>query len=216
MDKDAVDQNWEDLRETINRRIEDQDYFENWLRGLSGSASHSPLARLHYIATPGDMAFVMKGNRVPPPVNGMAKMERGSKGLVQLETPLYTAVFNGYNNVVKALLEAGADPEGGCYAPRSDSSGHYHSPLHLAAHRKNLEATQALLDAGAQVDWTIASGPTPLFIAALHDCPELVLLLLSNGANPDRPCQDSSVPGPSWQTPREVAGPASLPVFSDY
>lgn len=81
--------------------------------------------------------------------------------------PLHSAAASGSVDLVRALLEAGADPNaaqaGGVTA------------LHTAAHRGDLEMARALLAAGARRDATMDGGKSPLDMAREIDAgPELL------------------------------------------
>ena len=96
------------------------------------------------------------------------------------ETPLGVAVTMGHKNVVRALLDAGADPN------RADNIGS--TPLHDAiehGRQDRIGVVNMLLDWGADINkkgghWD----KTPLHIAAgmYHGDPEMVELLINRGA----------------------------------
>lgn len=70
----------------------------------------------------------------------------------------------------------------GCSEPsyKSQSMGE----LHGAALRGDLQAAQALLDAGADVNEQDGRGRTPLHCAVDANSPEMIRLLLERGADP--------------------------------
>lgn len=75
------------------------------------------------------------------------------------------------------LMAAGADPNE--IAPVNLST-----PLHGAAHVKNVEMAKILLAAGANPNATSANGYTPLHIAAGLVTMEMTLSMLQAGADP--------------------------------
>ena len=91
-------------------------------------------------------------------------------------TPLHVAGRSGRAPVVRALLEAGADPHA-----RTASGA---TPLHLAAQAGNAEAVAALLDHGADVNARERTwGQTPLMFAAAADRLGPVNVLMERGAD---------------------------------
>merc|ERR1711991_856615 len=82
-------------------------------------------------------------------------------------TPLYMACQNGFNGIVQALLQAGADPN----ACRDDGA----SPLLVAAEGNHAD-TVSLLVAVPSIDVTRATsdGTTPLLAACLNACSDSV------------------------------------------
>jgi ankyrin repeat protein len=92
-------------------------------------------------------------------------------------TPLLAASSGSMPNleVVRALLDAGADP----------NTGEIALPLQLAASRNNLELTRLLIARGADVNRRTAGGRTALMSAIGWDNAELVEMLLDAGADPD-------------------------------
>ena len=95
-----------------------------------------------------------------------------------MTTPLCEAAWgghNGQNDVMKILLEEGADPNKG------DKRGR--TPLYVAAYRGNMGAVQMLLDAGADPNSGNSNGDTPLSKAADVGNKEMIKLLLERGAS---------------------------------
>jgi ankyrin repeat protein len=80
-------------------------------------------------------------------------------------------------------LAAGTDIE----APGPEAM----TPLHIAAHRGNVEFAKALLDAGVAIDPINVWGNTPLWVAVMkrrRTSPDgaMIRLLLARGADPRR------------------------------
>ena len=91
-------------------------------------------------------------------------------------TPLHVAGRSGRAPVVRALLEAGADPHA-----RTASGA---TALHLAAQAGNAEAVAALLDHGADVNARERTwGQTPLMFAAAANRLGPVNVLMERGAD---------------------------------
>lgn len=90
-------------------------------------------------------------------------------------TALHMATRRGAEAVVRALLAAGAAPNG------PDHAGHH--PLHIAALTRRPAIARALLDAGADPN---AEGParlTPLHVARIRGADEVAHALLDAGAD---------------------------------
>ena len=78
--------------------------------------------------------------------------------------------------VVKFLIEAGANPNAADGVKRC-------TPLHMAARRNNVEAAEALLDLGADIEARDSAGDTPLRRAVNCSQSAVTKLLLARGAN---------------------------------
>ena len=97
-------------------------------------------------------------------------------------TPLITAAHKGQTNVVKDLLDKGADTNerGFC----GSSMFLPVTPLYCAAQYGHMEAVKVLVDRGAKVD---APGPvdwaTPLYIAVRMGHANIAKLLIERGAD---------------------------------
>ncbi|MCC7260712.1 MAG: ankyrin repeat domain-containing protein [Alphaproteobacteria bacterium] len=97
-----------------------------------------------------------------------------SQGAFQT-TALMRAAYHGYDDVVKYLLNAGADPN------LTDIGGA--TALHLATRQGHAGVAKQLIEFGAEVDAVDGEGWTPLMRAALTEKPELVDLLVKKGAD---------------------------------
>jgi len=88
---------------------------------------------------------------------------------------LMRAVHAGESEVVRVLIEAGANPN------RADSQGI--TPLMVASQRNDPELVQRLLAAGARPNSANSTGMTALHFAASSDAPAVVSMLLDAGAD---------------------------------
>jgi len=92
-------------------------------------------------------------------------------------TLLAAAVSNGISQVVKVLLDNGADPNSPVYRA--------YPPLIIAAKQGDTAVTELLLKAGALPDTITSSTQPALTLAARKGFPEVVKLLLEFGADPN-------------------------------
>ena len=101
------------------------------------------------------------------------------------DTPLHWPAHNGHIEIVRLLLEHGADPT------QHEINWIGGSPLHWASEREP-EICQMLIDAGAEVNARIDRpgsshlGGTPLHWCARQpeDCGKAIEVLLKNGGDP--------------------------------
>ena len=89
---------------------------------------------------------------------------------------LHYPILEGYNGVVHALLEAGADP--------NIRSFHGMFPLYVAAEMGNLTVVRDLVEHGADVNQVTPKNCTPILNAAEEGNRDVVAYLLSVGADP--------------------------------
>lgn len=91
----------------------------------------------------------------------------------QDESPLMMASLKGQLDLVRKLVDRGADVNKPGWAP-----------LHYAATNGHLQIMELLLDANAYIDAASPNGTTPLMMAAHYGSPAAVKLLLEAGADP--------------------------------
>ena len=91
-------------------------------------------------------------------------------------TVLYFASKYGHNEVVSALLNAGANP--------NMSTNDKRSPLLVASFYGHKKVVRLLLEAGADPNISNKHGATPLYFASANGHNDVVLVLLQSGANP--------------------------------
>ena len=92
-------------------------------------------------------------------------------------TALHLAAFFGGGAAVRMLLAAGMPADADQENPQRVR------PLHSAVAAGDLEAAEALLEAGADPDAVQQGGYTPLLAAAHSDDPKMAALLLRHGAD---------------------------------
>ena len=85
------------------------------------------------------------------------------------------ACYKGHLEMVRFLLEAGADQE--------HKTDEMHTALMEASMDGHVEVARLLLDSGAQVNMPADSFESPLTLAACGGHVELAMLLLERGAN---------------------------------
>ncbi|AIF81939.1 hypothetical protein I862_06925 [endosymbiont of Acanthamoeba sp. UWC8] len=91
--------------------------------------------------------------------------------------PLAAAAIEGYYDIVKLLLDKGADP--------NIAANKGVTPLYIAAQNGHVNVVELLLKRGANTDFITDEGITPLYIAAQNGHVNVVELLLKSGANVD-------------------------------
>ena len=98
-------------------------------------------------------------------------------------TPLMIAVINRNNESVRALINAGADPNARILTGKFDDDNS--TALHMAARFDNLEAMGSLITAGADLNLKDNLGNTPLHRAVSYGSLEVLQGLLVAGADPN-------------------------------
>ncbi|CAK9019884.1 unnamed protein product [Durusdinium trenchii] len=110
----------------------------------------------------------------------------------QPEWPMFSAAALGYLEVVRMLLEAGAEKN----AATQDGE----TALMAAARDGHLEVVQVLLEAGAEKNAATQDGETALMAAARDGHLEVVQVLLKAGADKNAATQDEETACP-WSLP---------------
>jgi ankyrin repeat protein len=93
-------------------------------------------------------------------------------------TPLHCATWKGHLEVVRLLLDAGANVNA------HNENDHWGTtPLHAAAHANQAAIAQLLIDRGAEINALDRSGKTPLFHTTFHKAKAVAKLLERHDAN---------------------------------
>lgn len=103
-------------------------------------------------------------------------------------TPLGLAAYFGHNELVRWMIEQGADVN------KPARNAMQVAPIHSAVARQNIELCRLLLEHGADVNARQARGVTPLHSAAHNGNAALVELLLAHGADPSLPMDNGRRP----------------------
>jgi len=101
-------------------------------------------------------------------------------------TALAAAVVGGYLNIVKYLVEHGADV--------NVANLRGETPLHLAVLSDNVDIISFLLNEGSWIESEDECCDTPLMYATREDNSPAVEVLLMHGADPDHPNEDGETP----------------------
>lgn len=109
-------------------------------------------------------------------------------------SPIKTAASHGHGEIIRTLLKAGAKYE--------------ESDLSLAARSGSLDAVTQLIQAGADAGYQDTDGESPLHAAAKRESPEIVQLLLENGAKLDmqtKRSKETALHFAAWKGRLEIA-----------
>jgi ankyrin repeat protein len=99
---------------------------------------------------------------------------------------LHEAVEAGDYAAVQRFLRDGIDPNA--------QDGRDATALHIAAARGHLEIAKLLIESGADVDFLIDEGGTPLMAASALLKPTMIDFLISRGAQPNKKGHDGRFP----------------------
>jgi ankyrin repeat protein len=97
-------------------------------------------------------------------------------------TSLYLAAENGRADIVKLLLENGADVDGALFDEESDDGYYFRTPLSVSIERGDSNVVQLLLENGADIDIIDDAGRTALHWMASKADEAMVRLVLEKDA----------------------------------
>ncbi|KAF3363139.1 hypothetical protein PHSC3_000325 [Chlamydiales bacterium STE3] len=116
--------------------------------------------------------------------------EGGSFQKKDCNTALHIAVRDGTPEIIKLLVQRGADPY------KWDKSEE--SPIEIAIREKSVSKILAFIEGGMNLNHTDKKGQTPLHLAASYGTPEIIKLLVQRGAEP-------CISDKKSQTPLDIA-----------
>ena len=101
------------------------------------------------------------------------------------QTPLHLASYSGNVEIVRLLLDHGADPEANAEGVMAEKPMHKVSYGKYRSEEDGVRVAQLLLERGADVNTRRNDHQTPLHLASYSGNVEIVHLLLNNGADPE-------------------------------
>lgn len=112
-----------------------------------------------------------------------------SRRIIETDTPLHSAILNSDIELVKLLLEKGANP-------LAIEKSRNRTALHVAAIVESVDIVKLLFDYGAEKSVNVqnVAGLTPLHIACRRKCLEIVKILLDKGADINSGNDDGCTP----------------------
>jgi len=157
-------------------------YFSSDYIYFSETSESRDLLALIFLACEWNLVEVLKQLLSEPAAQYSNISTNGSNAAIKLLsmtdddewTPLICASVNGYIEVVKFLIEKGADV--------SAVFGNKITPLHFAAERGNIEIVKLLVEKDADIKAVDGYGRTSLHLASLNGNTEIVTLLIALGA----------------------------------
>jgi ankyrin repeat protein len=128
-----------------------------------------------------------KSNQIEDVISFLEKDKKYAKiSTVNNQTALHLAANNGNLELVKLLIEKGADVN----AKTNDDA----TPLHVAANNDNLELVKLLIENDADVNAKTNKGATPLHMAAVNGHFDIAKLLIENDAKVNEKTNDDATP----------------------
>lgn len=103
------------------------------------------------------------------------------------ETPLHRAALGGHLDIVRLLVDSGADVN-------ATNTEHGSTPLHDAASKGHTQVVDVLLASGAAVDVKTRRGFTPLHLASKGSHIDAAQRLIAAGADVNAEDEDGSTP----------------------
>jgi ankyrin repeat protein len=188
--------------EALNLAIDERDEYGMTLVDLVLYAGHRPTAAaLVRAASEGDAVLARVLINTGMNIDRITEVE-GERALgdINYRSPLTAAAEGGHTEVVRLLLESGADvnqPDTvelrGPYVSLSNQKGPASSALMRAIDGRHIETVQALVDAGAELggqpfQWITSGSQTApsLWLAVFRGSREMVEILLAAGAEDKR------------------------------
>lgn len=151
-------------------------FFIAFISALTGPARGE---MIHLFAQRGNVEGVLAELEKGVPVDIRSTRNTTEEGV----SPLFIAAKFGQDEVVRILLDAGADPT--ILFRWGQNAYYYGTPLHVAARWGHLDVVKRLLDAGADPGRYNQFIGTPLHLALLNDHQEIAATLIAAGA-PER------------------------------
>jgi len=106
------------------------------------------------------------------------------------QTGLYIASSNGYADVMRSLIDRGADLNAICKDYNEQRYEVKWTPLHKAIYKGRQDIAILLLERGADTEPRSSRDRTALYLASSRRCTDVVRQLISNGADLNAECPD--------------------------
>jgi len=116
-------------------------------------------------------------------------LDHGADGENGRMTGLYIASSYGYADVVRSLIDRGADLNAICEDYDKDGTDVNWTPLHVAIYKKRQDITILLLECGADMEIRNGWNQTALYMASSLGCADIVQQLISHGAELNAGCE---------------------------
>jgi ankyrin repeat protein len=113
----------------------------------------------------------------------------GDNACFMKQTGLYIASSRGYADVVRSLIDRGADLNAKCRSRMDRGRDVKWTPLHAAIDKEHRDIVLLLLKGGPELEIRSSRDETALYMASSRGCVDIVRQLVGHGADPNAKCR---------------------------